>query len=101
MRSLSRTIVFKKVSLINKELIMLFNNVDIHAIDINLDGFTTLHIAERRVDGMIVVMAECCRQFCDVRKFANVADVYAHYSINNSDLRDTISRIIDAIDGKL
>lgn len=80
---------------------MLFNNVDIHAIDINLDGFTTLHIAERRVDGMIVVMAECCRQFCDVRKFANVADVCAHYSINNSDLRDTISRIIDAIDGKL
>ncbi len=91
----------KKATLINKELIMLFNNVDIHAIDINLDGFTTLHIAERRVDGMIMVMAECCRQFWDVRKFANVADVCAHYSINNSDMRDTISRIIDAIDGKL
>ena len=101
MRSLSRTIVFKKVSLINKELIMLFNNVDIHAIDINLDGFTTLHIAERRVDGMIVVMAECCRQFCDVRKFANVMEVYTHYSISDVNTRDSICRIVDFIDGKL
>ena len=101
MRNLSRTIVFEKVTLINKEIIMLFNNVDIHAIDVVLDQFTTLHIAEKRVGGDIMVVAECCRQFCEAAGFNNVGELCDHYHIGNSDMRDTISRIIDFINGKL
>ena len=77
------------------------NNEHIHAIDIRLDAFTTLHIAEKRVDGNIAIVAECCRQFCDMRKFANVMEVYTHYSISDANTRDSICRIVDFIDGKL
>ena len=80
---------------------MLFNNEQIHAIDVIIDNFTTLHIAEKRVGSNIMVVAECCRQFCEDRSFNNVGELCDHYHINNSDLRDSILRIIDFIDGKL
>ena len=80
---------------------MLFNNVDIHAIDVVLDQFTTLHIAEKRVGGNIMVVAECCRQFCEATGFSTTDELCDHYHISNSDLRDTIARIIDFIDGNL
>ena len=72
-----------------------------HAIDIRLDVLTDLHIAEHRIDGMIVTMAECCRQCCETCSFSNVGELCDHYHINNSDLRDSICRIVDFIDGKL
>ena len=80
---------------------MLFNNDHIHAIDVAIDNFTTLHIAEERVGGNIMVVAECCRQFCQTLSFNNVGELCDHYHINNSDLRDSICRIVDFIDGKL
>jgi len=72
-----------------------------HAIDIRLDFLTDLHIAEHRIDGMIVTMAECCRSCCETRSFSNAEEICEHYHIGNSDMRDTISRVVDAIDGKL
>ena len=85
----------------SKEEIMDINGNHEHMIDVRLDGFTTLHIAERRINNVIMVVAECCRQFQDVRSFNNVEEICEHYHINNSDMRDSIARIVDFIDGKM
>jgi len=72
-----------------------------HTIDARLDQFTVLHIAEHRIDGCVAIVAEFCRQFQDTHSFSNAEEICKHYHINNSDLRDVISRIVDFIDGKL
>ena len=80
---------------------MNINGNHISAISIRLDSFTVLHIAEKRVNNSIVVMAECCRQCCDNRAFDKVSEICEFYHIHNSDLQDSIARIIDFVDGNL
>lgn len=80
---------------------MEINGKHIHVIDVRLDQFTVLHIAEHRIDDCVAIVAECCRQFQDTRYFSTTDELCDHYHVNNNDLRDTIARIVDAIDGKL
>lgn len=81
---------------------MKIRGTDTRALSINLDANTVLHIAVRRNDGNIVVMTECC-QVCsmNVHEFETVDDLCKFYHINNSDLQDSINRVIDFIDNDL
>lgn len=76
---------------------------DNHHFDysLRLDENTVLYINRNRQDGKLICQAEFCQKDAKLCNFYTANEIFEHYCISKCELQDSITRMIDFIDGKL
>ena len=80
---------------------MVINGTHFCDYTIRLDENTVLNIAEKRQDGKLICQAEFCQKDAELCNFYTANEIFEHYCISKCELQDSITRMIDFIDGKL